>query len=71
MDEVAASVVRDIYHMKMQGCSLTDISEELNRRGILTPLRYKQVYLQKQKLKTGFRLTETGLDANYGASYPS
>ena len=57
MDEVAASVVRDIYHMKMQGCSLTDISEELNRRGILTPLRYKQVYL-KQKLKTGFRLTE-------------
>ncbi|MFR8696558.1 MAG: recombinase family protein [Blautia faecis] len=57
MDEVAASVVRDIYHMKMQGYSLTDISEELNRRGILTPLRYKQVYL-KQKLKTGFRLTE-------------
>jgi len=46
MDEVAASVVRDIYHMKMQGCSLTDISEELNRRGILTPLRYKQVYLK-------------------------
>lgn len=57
VDEVAASVVRDIYHMKMQGYSLTDISEELNRRGILTPLLYKQVYL-KQKLKTGFRLAE-------------
>ena len=52
MDEVAASVVRDIYHMKMQGCSLTDISEELNRRGILTPLRYTQVYLKQVRRKT-------------------
>ena len=57
VDDVAASVVRNIYHLKLQGYSLTAISEELNKRGILTPLLYKQVCL-KQKLKTGFRLTE-------------
>jgi len=57
VDEVPCSVVQDIYHLKMMGYSLTMIADNLNLRGILTPLLYKQVIL-KQNLKTGFRLTD-------------
>lgn len=54
LDPVAASVVQDIFQLKLKGHSMTDIAAILNARGILTPLMYRTVYL-KQKLATGFR----------------
>jgi len=57
VDPVAASVVQDIFHLKLNGRSMSDIAAILNARGILTPLTYKTVYL-KQKLNTGFQKNE-------------
>ena len=57
VDPVAASVVQDIFHLKLNGHSMSDIAAILNARGILTPLTYKTVYL-KQKLNTGFQKNE-------------
>lgn len=51
IDPVAGSVVKDIFHLKLKGHSLNDIAENLNLRGILTPLAYKRICL-KQNLKT-------------------
>ena len=57
VDPVASSVVQDIFHLKLNGHSMSDIAAILNARGILTPLTYKTVYL-KQKLNTGFQKNE-------------
>ncbi len=54
IDPVAASVVQDIFHLKLRGRSMSDIAAILNARGILTPLMYRNVYLH-QKLNTGFQ----------------
>mgnify|MGYP000579772516 CR=1 FL=1 len=56
IDPVAGSVVKDIFHLKLKGHSLNDIAENLNLRGILTPLAYKRICL-KQNLKTGFKVS--------------
>lgn len=58
-DPVARSVVYDIYHLKLRGHSLNDISRILDDRGILPPLAYKRMYL-KQNLKTGFSVSGQG-----------
>lgn len=42
VDEYPASIVRDIYRMKIDGLSAAAIAEELNRRGVLSPLEYKK-----------------------------
>ena len=54
VDSAAASVVQDIFQLKLKGHSLSEIASILNARRILTPLEYKNVYL-KQKLHTVFR----------------
>ncbi len=41
IDEFAARVVQDIYHRRIAGASAQNIANELNRRGILSPLAYK------------------------------
>jgi len=42
VDGYAADVVRDIFAMKLAGCSLKAIADRLNRDGILSPLQYKK-----------------------------
>lgn len=42
VDEYAADVVRDIFAMKLAGCSVKVIADRLNRDGILSPLQYKK-----------------------------
>ena len=42
IDEYPASVVRDIFRMKIGGMSALKIAEELNRLGVLSPLEYKK-----------------------------
>ena len=41
IDEYAARVVQDIYRRRIDGASAKRIADELNRRGILSPLAYK------------------------------
>lgn len=54
IDPVAGAVVKDMFHLKMQGHSLCSIAYILNERGILPPLAYKQIYLRLNQ-KTGFK----------------
>lgn len=42
VDEFAAAYVRDIYRMRIDGLSAACIAEELNQRGVLSPLEYKK-----------------------------
>ena len=42
IDEHPASVVRDIYRMKIDGMSALKIAETLNATGVLSPLEYKR-----------------------------
>lgn len=42
IDEYPASIVRDIYHMKLEGMSAAKIAETLNKLGVLSPLSYKK-----------------------------
>ena len=42
VDGYAADVVRDIFAMKLAGCSVKAIADRLNRDGILSPLQYKR-----------------------------
>ncbi|MDE6590733.1 MAG: recombinase family protein, partial [Oscillospiraceae bacterium] len=41
IDEDAARVVRDIYRRRIDGASAKHIADELNRRGVLSPMAYK------------------------------
>lgn len=41
-DEYSASVVRDIFRMKIDGMSALKIAETLNRLGVLSPMAYKR-----------------------------
>lgn len=41
VDEEAAVVVREIFGLARQGCRPSEISNEMNRRGILTPAAYR------------------------------
>jgi len=42
IDLAAASVIQDIFVMKLQGYSNQHIAEKLNERGVLPPLEYKR-----------------------------
>ena len=42
IDEYPASVVREIFHLKLDGHSADRISDILNERGVLSPLEYKK-----------------------------
>ena len=42
IDEFPASIVCDIYRMKISGMSALKISEKLNNLGVLSPLEYKK-----------------------------
>jgi hypothetical protein len=42
VDEYPASVVRDIFRMKIDGMSALKIAETLNERGVLSPMAYKR-----------------------------
>jgi len=42
IDEYPASIVRDIYRMKIDGMSALKIAETLNAVGVLSPLEYKR-----------------------------
>ena len=42
IDEYPASVVREIFHLKLDGHSADRIADMLNKRGILSPLEYKK-----------------------------
>jgi len=41
-DDYAADVVRDIFRLKMEGCSAARIAAVLNERGVLSPSEYKK-----------------------------
>lgn len=41
-DEYPASIVQDIFRMKINGMSALKISETLNNRGVLSPMAYKR-----------------------------
>ena len=41
-DEYPASIVRDIFRMKINGMSALKIAESLNDRGVLSPIAYKR-----------------------------
>ena len=59
VDDYAADVVRDIFRWKLEGLSLTDIADLLNRQGIPTPSEYKQ--RQGLRYNTPFRVKKTPL----------
>ncbi len=42
IDEYPASIVRDIFRMKLEGMSAIRIAEALNKLGVLSPLEYKK-----------------------------
>jgi len=42
IDEYPASVVRDIYHMRIEGMSAARIADTLNAIGVLSPMAYKK-----------------------------
>ena len=42
IDEYPASVVRDIFRMKIDGMSAAKIAETLNGKGVLSPIAYKR-----------------------------
>ena len=42
IDEYPASIVRDIFRMKLDGMSALRISETLNNLGVLSPMEYKK-----------------------------
>lgn len=42
IDEYPASIVRDIFRMKIDGMSALKIAETLNSRGVLSPMEYKR-----------------------------
>jgi len=42
IDDYPASIVRDIFNMKIDGYSAVSIAETLNRRGVLSPIEYKR-----------------------------
>ena len=42
IDQFAASIVREIYRMRLDGFSALHIANELNKAGILSPLAYKR-----------------------------
>ena len=42
IDDYPASVVQDIFRMKINGMSALKISETLNKRGVLSPIEYKR-----------------------------
>ena len=42
IDEFPASIVRDIFRMKIDGMSALKISETLNSKGVLSPMAYKR-----------------------------
>lgn len=42
IDEYPANIVRDIFHMRIEGLSALKISEALNALGVLSPLEYKK-----------------------------
>ncbi|GHU95694.1 hypothetical protein FACS1894208_08950 [Clostridia bacterium] len=41
-DDFPASIVRDIFHMKLAGMSALKIAETLNNLGVLSPMEYKK-----------------------------
>jgi DNA invertase Pin-like site-specific DNA recombinase len=42
VDDYPASIVRDIFRMKVEGMSALKIAETLNKTGVLSPLEYKK-----------------------------
>ena len=56
VDDFAAAVVRDIFQWKLEGYSLSDIAERLNRTGVLIPMDYKRS--QGYDYSTPFRVKE-------------
>lgn len=42
IDDYPASIVRDIFRMKIDGYSAARIAETLNERGVLSPIEYKK-----------------------------
>jgi DNA invertase Pin-like site-specific DNA recombinase len=42
VDDYPASIVRDIFRMKIDGMSALKIADTLNRRGVLSPMAYKR-----------------------------
>jgi len=53
VDEVAASVIRDIFKWKISGMSQQSIADKLNEFGILSPLEYKKS--NGSKFRTSFQ----------------
>ena len=44
IDEYPASVVRDIFRMKIEGASAVRIADSLNELGVLSPMEYKKYH---------------------------
>ncbi len=42
IDEYASKIVQDIFRMKIEGISAARIADELNRMGVLSPIKYKK-----------------------------
>jgi len=54
VDQVAASVVKDIFNMRIKGCNNKEIANYLNQYGIPSPMEYKT--LLHWKYSTSFKL---------------
>lgn len=53
-DSYAAEIVKKIYQWKLAGWSMLAIADQLNQKGILSPMEYKR--LNKENYFTGFGL---------------
>ena len=42
IDEYPAGIIRDIFRMKIDGCSASRIAQTLNERGVLSPMEYRK-----------------------------
>ena len=49
VDEIAADIVREIYHSYLQGRGLSSIAKELNRRGVKSPEFYSHRKIGAQR----------------------
>lgn len=54
IDEAAAVIVRDIFRMRLEGCSNQKIADDLNEHGVPSPMEYK--LLLHWKYTTSFKV---------------
>ena len=68
IDQSAATIVKDIFKMKLDGMSAAKIADVLNEKGILSPVMYKnKMDMPMQRVDTLQKIMQNGLQPPYFA----